>query len=1379
MTELEDAPWVTEGASDLPDAPWAAPAKHESSAPQWMKSVGAGADKLARAFPLSAPFTAPIAALPETYDIAAEGIKSLGDPANPFTEEREAIKREAMKSGPLLSGASEEGAERIADRQISNRRRQEALGTPLKALSILASPLQGMLRHYGSQPLEDVGGPPKEVTEGFAGIGAAAAGLRPGMNTIRKSFGLPLEGEVLPPQGGPRGGGPGIAPGGEGPSAALRDWLDQPLQSPMTPREGTNARLLPHDYQGTGIAGDPHFDAAWESLGSRGSMGAAGRPGGPLADIHPEAIQTMRDIIREEGLSPWELERRQEEERSPHHFGGEWSDAMRNELRGLNSLGGEGANIIGQSVRARRRDAPERMREKLREFFGERLDPREEAASRKKADAEAAPFWREFDATPIPPTAELAALDDALKVTGAWRGAEKALRTERVPRENYFVELPDTGEYVLANPALPSETISVPTAKFYQSAKVYIDGLIDDAVDRRKTNDVRILTGLKNALTEAIDNHPDPTVAGLWKRSREVSAGPRQWDSAIALGKRAMSEHVDPGDFSMLWDTLSDQQKIGVRKGAHELLGSMLGRKGSADINTMKHVLGDNNQQKLRTMQESEGAADRLISNVEHEHGMAQGPLTGPNTADKLAAQQRYKPKETWSQTVKMEDLPKGVTHGLLMGGKKAWEAKQAKMVAEAQKKQNLINADIARLMTLQGPEWNAVVRYLHGVEPTEPSPGAGPRPSPRPAPARPAGDVEPPPPSQVPEGPPGYPQPEMTVMEATRILREEFGYPQEAINRIPPPTRMQTAQNLLDERREAARNAFPGDAAPAASPAQPRPAAAQSPPKGDNPLSLVEWIRKQGGISPSDKFAPEIKGIFGGNPGAIVRTGGKSLENLLKAAKADKYLFDPSDVTGAESTVGLPEFLDLIQRDHQTEDKVYPTGSEVKQARNKDLEAHDQEQKRDLEFSPEARRLDRELAQYGVTRDMMPTDVRQRAVDMLRSGIERDPVEAFEKAMNEKLQGDLEGEHAAEIGEGLEPSPQSHGMAARGNRAAPQGQSGTGQDVRGAGERDRAEKEPLRLKVLERGRSGRPIKTERMRMGDDVNQAILEAGRKKVGDAAEAKKSAAELVTLYHGTNDEGHAGISHDKLISGQVSMTPRKEIARQFGEHIITARVPKGDLLIDLDLPRARLLTVEEANGYGKATGLDTDGWTIDDWLRKGYSVGVKRDVPLNRATGGRVDASAINSDPSEAQKEAGNYAKDHVRVHGLDLTIENAKGSARSGIDKGGKPWSVSMPAAYGYIKKTEGADGDHVDCYLGPHLKSSRVFVVDQLNAETGKFDEHKCFIGFSSASQARNCYLRAFSDARGKKRLGAIHEMSIDAFKKWLAKGGTTRAMAA
>lgn len=86
-----------------------------------------------------------------------------------------------------------------------------------------------------------------------------------------------------------------------------------------------------------------------------------------------------------------------------------------------------------------------------------------------------------------------------------------------------------------------------------------------------------------------------------------------------------------------------------------------------------------------------------------------------------------------------------------------------------------------------------------------------------------------------------------------------------------------------------------------------------------------------------------------------------------------------------------------------------------------------------------------------------------------------------------------------------------------------------------------------------------------------------------------------------------------------------------------------------------------------------------------------------------------------------------------------------------------------------------ADGDHVDCWVGPHIKSPHVFVIDQIDPDTGKYDEPKCFLGFSGEGQVRRTYTAAFSDGKGNARIGKITGMTVSQFKDWLRHGYTDK----
>jgi hypothetical protein len=143
---------------------------------------------------------------------------------------------------------------------------------------------------------------------------------------------------------------------------------------------------------------------------------------------------------------------------------------------------------------------------------------------------------------------------------------------------------------------------------------------------------------------------------------------------------------------------------------------------------------------------------------------------------------------------------------------------------------------------------------------------------------------------------------------------------------------------------------------------------------------------------------------------------------------------------------------------------------------------------------------------------------------------------------------------------------------------------------------------------------------------------------------------------------------------------------------------------------------------------------------------------------------------DTNPTEGQKKAGNYRKGHVRIQGFDISIEQPKGSVRRGVDENGKAWESKMYNTYGYFGKTESRDGDHIDVFLGENPLSKKVFVVDQVNPETGNFDEHKVMFGFDSIDAARKAYLSNYE--KGWKGLGSITETDVETFRSWANKDG-------
>lgn len=161
-----------------------------------------------------------------------------------------------------------------------------------------------------------------------------------------------------------------------------------------------------------------------------------------------------------------------------------------------------------------------------------------------------------------------------------------------------------------------------------------------------------------------------------------------------------------------------------------------------------------------------------------------------------------------------------------------------------------------------------------------------------------------------------------------------------------------------------------------------------------------------------------------------------------------------------------------------------------------------------------------------------------------------------------------------------------------------------------------------------------------------------------------------------------------------------------------------------------------------------------------------------LPQEASFGERLKSAIAETEtePTEAQKKAGNYKKGHLSFGGYDYTVETPKGVTRSGKDEQGKPWSVTMHDTYGYILGKIGVDGDHIDMFINDAADldtfDGNVYVVDQVNPETGEFDEHKVMYGYPSEEAATEAYLANYS--RGWKGLGKVTSVPKATFDKWL-----------
>lgn len=159
--------------------------------------------------------------------------------------------------------------------------------------------------------------------------------------------------------------------------------------------------------------------------------------------------------------------------------------------------------------------------------------------------------------------------------------------------------------------------------------------------------------------------------------------------------------------------------------------------------------------------------------------------------------------------------------------------------------------------------------------------------------------------------------------------------------------------------------------------------------------------------------------------------------------------------------------------------------------------------------------------------------------------------------------------------------------------------------------------------------------------------------------------------------------------------------------------------------------------------------------------------------------RIEAAeqGTNHDATPGQKEAGNYAKGKFPWNGLTISVETAKGEDRTDKETGGDKWRVTMPATYGYILGTKGADGDHLDAFMGDKPDSGAIYVINQTQPDLATFDEHKVMLGYSNEADAKADYLASFSNGFGKKVFGSLEgPFSVAEFKQMLADKEFERA---
>ena len=272
----------------------------------------------------------------------------------------------------------------------------------------------------------------------------------------------------------------------------------------------------------------------------------------------------------------------------------------------------------------------------------------------------------------------------------------------------------------------------------------------------------------------------------------------------------------------------------------------------------------------------------------------------------------------------------------------------------------------------------------------------------------------------------------------------------------------------------------------------------------------------------------------------------------------------------------------------------------------------------------------------------------------------------------------------------------------------------------------------------------------------EDGNGTIDDTGRtESIGEQSEIEPSLSQEEMLSSGDTDN-------------QLSAKIARRIEVQEDDWIESGKYGdtyKQTIIVD---GTHKVIKVDAPDTKGNYTGstYEYDGQTFGDLLDVVNYI----DASSSLANAVAVAEKETDTTPTEKQKEAGNYKKGHVQVGTFNITIENPKGSVRSGIDTEGNKWETIMQNTYGYIRGTEGVDGDHIDVFLSDDIdgwNGRRVFVVDQYN-EDGSFDEHKVMLGFNETDDAEAAYFANYDSDWANNHKTVVTAVNLEDFKKWI-----------
>ncbi len=306
---------------------------------------------------------------------------------------------------------------------------------------------------------------------------------------------------------------------------------------------------------------------------------------GILKGVNPMALQWGREMLKADGMDAAAIAAK-EAELGPRGFVAEYGPNGVALARAVRAQPGTAKADITEAFRGRTSGARDAVTADIDQVFGPKINiPEYVKFLEETRKANADPLYQQFKSMEIPPTEDLINLIPKLKDLGALDEAKKLM-----PGRNFSV-----------NYGWPANNF--PTAEQWNYAKRGLDSIME----KTKPGSVsanpslfRVAAQTKRELLEALENHPDPTIAQVYQEARQNWAEPSSMMTSLEEGRNW--RQYDPDELKILMENKSALEQRAFTQGARADLHSALTETARGGTKTRDLLLAPANQDRIASL---------------------------------------------------------------------------------------------------------------------------------------------------------------------------------------------------------------------------------------------------------------------------------------------------------------------------------------------------------------------------------------------------------------------------------------------------------------------------------------------------------------------------------------------------------------------------------------------------------------------------------------------------------------------------------------------------------------------------------------------------------------------------------------------------------